>query len=152
MNNQAKTIVLSILGGLVLGLLLGFIPEHLSNSSQKEQIGTLGQDKVGLQKHLDQTANKLSLSNFAVRAGVMSAQAEANNYSLSSSTASGLFTGLRQYVDNGPSGSAKQQMEEVLAARDRTIAGLAQANPAVKPLLQQIFLRLEETSASVNQQ
>ena len=152
MDSRTKAITFSALGGLVVGLLLGFIPEHLSNSNQQDRIATLNQDKSGMQTRLNQNENDLVLSNFAVRAGVVSSQAEANNYSVSSASASSLFTDLRKYIDSGASGPAKQPIEEVLSARDRTIAGLAQANPAVKPLLQQVFMKLENVSAGADKE
>lgn len=82
----------------------------------------------------------------------MSAQAESNSYSIAGSTASSLFTALRGYVDTTADVQSKPQIIEVLAARDRTIAGLAQADPGSKALLQQIFAKLQAISASASGQ
>lgn len=137
-----------VLGGLVVGLLLGFIPEYIHSSSQQKQITTLGEDKSTLQTQLDRAEHSLMLSRFAVRAGVVSAQANVNNYSVAAEASSSLFTDIRKYIDNASNGEGKPQIEEVLGARDRTISGLAQANSDVKPLLQQEFLQLESVATS----
>lgn len=151
MQNSYKTIAISAFGGLILGLLLGFLPEHSANSKLQDQNASLTQDKTGVQQQLDVTRQRLQLSSFAVRSAEVSSQAQSNNFSVASATASGLFTDLRQYVDTNPESETTQQMKEVLSARDRVIAGLAQANPAVKPLLQQMFVKLENVSSVANQ-
>ena len=151
MDSRTKAISFSALAGLVVGLLLGFLPEHLRNSNQQDRIATLTQETSSIQLRLNQNENELALSKFTVRAGLVSSQAEANNYSVASASASSLFTDLRNYVNSASSGPAKQQIEEVLTARDQTIAGLAQANPAVRPVLQQIFMKLENVSTSASQ-
>ena len=150
MQNTIKTVAISTLGGLVLGLLLGFVPEHSANSKLQDQIASITQSKSDVQNQLNLSQARLQLSSFAVRAADVSSQAEANNYSVASTGASSLFTDLRKYVDQSPNGQVKQQLQEVLSARDRTIAGLAQADPAVKTLLQQVFMKLESASASAN--
>lgn len=151
MQNSLKAVAFSAFGGLILGLLLGFLPEHSANSKLQDQNASLTQDKAGVQNQLNLTRQRLQLSSFAVRSAEVSSQAQSNNFSVASSTASGLFTDLRQYVDANPESDSTQQVKEVLSARDRVIAGLAQANPAVKPLLQQIFSKLENVSEAANQ-
>lgn len=150
MQASIKTAAFSALGGLVLGLLLGFLPEHSTNSKLQDQMVSLAQSKTDTQSQLNLTQTKLQLSSFAVRAAEISSQAGANNYSVASTGASSLFTDLRKYVDQSPDNGTKQQMQEVLGVRDRTIAGLAHANPAVKTLLQQVFSKLESISVAAN--
>lgn len=146
MKSQTNTLVVAVLGSLVVGLLLGFIPEYVHSSSQQERITALEKDKSDAQTQLNRAQNSLTLSRFAVRAGVVSAQANMSNYSVASGASSSLFTDLRKYIDSASRGEAKPQIEQVLGARDRTISGLAQANPDVKPLLQQEFLQLESVA------
>ena len=151
MQSSMKTIAISAFGGLVVGLLLGFLPEHSTNSKLQDQNASITQAKSGTQDKLKLTQKRLQLSSLAVRSAEVSSQAQSNNYSVASASASGLFTDLRKYVDASPGNQTSQQMTEILSARDRVISGLAQANPAVKPLLQQIFTRLEEVSTAANQ-
>ena len=151
MQSSTKSVTLAALIGLVVGLLLGFIPAHLSNSSLQDQNASTLKQKQETQEQLNVARNRLILSNFAVRAGLIEAQADATNYSLAGSSASSLFTDLRKYVDGTANTSIKGQIVEVLAARDQTIGELAQANPAVKQLLQEIFAKLQAISASADQ-
>lgn len=150
MQSSTKTVAISAFAGLVVGLLVGFLPMNSTNTDLQEQNSSLTQSKANLQGQLNVSQNRLHLSSFAVHAGEIAAQANSNNYSVASSSASGLFTDLRTYVDSGSDSVSKQGLREVLARRDETIAGLAQANPAVKPLLQQIFSKLQSVSVAAN--
>lgn len=150
MQSSTKTIAISAFGGLVVGLLLGFLPEHSTNSKLQDQNASLAQGKTGVEGQLNRAQQRLQLSNFAVLSAEVSSQAQSNNYSVASASASALFTDLRKYVDASPDNPSTQQMREVLNARDRVISGLAQANPAVKPLLQQVFTKLESVSVAAN--
>ena len=150
MQGSWKSLGLAALAGLIIGLLVGFLPTHSSNTKFAEQSSTLTQQNNSLQSQLNAERNRLALSNFAVQAGVITAQAEANNYSQAGSSASALFTDLRRYVDGTTDDQTKQQVTEVLGARDRAIAGLAQADPGTKALLQQIFAKLQGLSDFAN--
>ena len=151
MQSSWKPLGLAALAGLIIGLLVGFLPTHASNTRLEEQNVSLTQQSSSLRSQLSAERNRLTLSNFAVQAGVITAQAEAKNYSQAGSSASALFTGLRRYIDGATDDPAKQQVAEVLAVRDRTIAGLAQADPGTSALLQQIFYKLQGVSDAANQ-
>lgn len=151
MTFTRNTLVVSTLIALVVGLLVGFIPEHLANSSLEQQIATLTAGKSSLQGNLNQTMNQLALSNFAVRSAILLADADRNDYSVASNDASSLFTDLRKYVDQSGDQSAAGQLSQVLTVRDRTIAGLAKADPGTKLLLLQIFLKTQSVSSQAMQ-
>ena len=140
MPSTLKVGAISAAVGLVLGLVLGFVPEHSKLSSMSES-------SAATESRLSEAQTKLTLSSFAVRAASLEEQAEVNNFSIASGTASSLFTDLRQYTDQTQDQSVKSQLEQVLSARDHVITGLAQADPAVKGQLQQIFLRLQKLTA-----
>ena len=145
-----KSLGLAALAGLVVGLIAGFLPAHSNNTRLKEQISSLTQQRDDLEHDLNTERNRLVLSNFAVRASTITAEATANDYSVAGTSASALFTDLRRYVDGTSDAQAKEPISQVLAARDHVIAGLAQADPAIKPLLQQIATTLQTVSASAN--
>ena len=147
MNSSYRNIGIAALVALVIGFCIGFIPEHTKSSNQQEQIATLTQGKAGVEGQLGQIRNDLALSGFAIQSALVYADAEKNNYSVASGGASNLFTDLRKYADQNQ-GTEMQQLTEVLSARDRTIAGLAKADPAVKPLLQDIFRKLQALQAN----
>lgn len=151
MQRSIKIIAISAFAGLVVGLLLGFLPEHSVDSRLQNENASLAQAKSSVQEQLNLTQKRLQLSSLAVRAAELSSQAQSNNYSVASASASDLFTDLRKYVDASPDNSTAQPIKEILNSRDRVISGLAQANPAVKPVLQQIFTKLESISMAQNQ-
>ena len=151
MNSSTKTIGISAATGLVIGLLVGYIPAHMSSTKLEGQNSALQQQLGDAQGNARTEQQRLMLSGFAVHAGILMIQAERNNYSVAAGSASGLFTELRNYVDHTPDAQTRQPISDVLAVRDRTIAGLAQANPAVKPLLQQLFEKLADVSAAASQ-
>ena len=150
MQSSPKSLGIAALVGLAIGLVVGFLPPHFNNNKLEAQNVSAAQQKNASQGELNIERNRLTLSHFAVQAGLTSAQAEANNYSVAGSSASALFSELRRYIDNGTDGQTKQQLSEVLAARDRTIAGLAQANPGTKTLLREIFFKLQSVSDAAN--
>ena len=151
MQRSTKTVAIGAFCGLIVGLLLGFLPEHSINSKLQDQNASLIESKSGIQGQLNHTQQRLQLSDLAIRSAEVSSQAQSSNYSLASANASALFTDLRKYVDATPENQITLQMKEVLSVRDRVISGLAQANPAVKPLLQQVFTKLENVSVAANQ-
>jgi len=103
-----------------------------------------------LQRNLNQAKSQLALTNFAVRAVTMLADADRNDYSVASSDASSLVTDLRKSTDQSGD-QAAAQLSQVLAVRDRTITGLAKADPGTKQLLLQIFLKTQSVSSQAMQ-
>ncbi len=151
MNGSKKALALTALAALIIGLLVGFIPEHMANSSLEQQIQNLKDGNAGLQGHLNTTQNQLTLSGFAVRSASVLAAADQNNYSVASTGASSLFTDMRNYVDQSGDQAASTQLSQVLAVRDRTVAGLAKADPGVKQILLEIFQKTQSVSANAMQ-
>jgi uncharacterized membrane-anchored protein YhcB (DUF1043 family) len=143
---SAATSVMTAAAILFLGFLIGFIPDHMTNSKLEEQILTLNQGKRDVQEHLGQTQQELMLSGFAVQSALVYTDAEQNNYSDASTKASSLFTGMRTFSDTTQDQPLKHQIDRVLSGRDAIIAGLAKADPVVKGRLQEMFLKVEGIS------
>lgn len=150
MNGKLKAASITGLVCLVIGALLGYLPAHGNFAQSQEQNSALKSKLTDTAASAAKEHDRLVLSNFAVQAAELMNQAAANNYSVASGQASALFTELRKYVDQGADGAVKQNLQEVLGSRDRTIAGLAQANSSVRPLLAQIFEKLSQVSADAN--
>jgi uncharacterized membrane-anchored protein YhcB (DUF1043 family) len=147
MTFTRNTFFVSTLVALIVGLLIGFVPEHMANSSLQKENAKLTGEGSSLQVNLNQTEKQLALSNFSVRAATVPTDADRNDYSIASSDASSLFTDLRQYVDKSGDRAATVQLSQALAVRDRTIAGLAKADPGTKQLLLQLFLKMQSVSS-----
>lgn len=147
MNMNTKQITITGVVCLAVGLLLGFIPEYIAKSNVEQRAMDLTSQGETVQKSLHHTERQLRLNEFALNAAVVSADANSNNYADATKSASSLFTGLRSYVDNDRNDGASQQLQDVLAMRDATIAGLAKADPGVRPMINQIFLKLKSVSS-----
>jgi hypothetical protein len=151
MKLSLRTLLIAALVALILGFLLGFIPEHTRSTRQRQQIAELTSASQTAQAQFDTQHNNLLLSGFAIQAGKAYMDAENNNFSVASVDASALFTALRSYTDQTQDQQVRQHFGEILDNRDRAIAALAKADPAVKPLLQNIFLKLQGIEAQARQ-
>jgi hypothetical protein len=129
-------VAISIGVALILGFLLGFIPEQRKNSTATSERDTAQSQLVTVQKEAD-------LSSFKVRAAMTYIQAEKKNFSNASSSASSFFTDLQAYAAQTSDSGLKQQLESVLSQRDSIISGLAKADPAVTEQLQNLFLKMQ---------
>jgi hypothetical protein len=89
MRFSAKMVAISIGVALILGFLLGFIPEQRKNSTATSERDTAQSQLVTVQKEAD-------LSSFKVRAAMTYIQAEKKNFSNASSSASNFFTACRR--------------------------------------------------------
>lgn len=147
MSSNFKVGAISALCGLIVGLLLGFLPQQAKISGLQGKLQSAEQAKQTADQSVEATQRKLRLSNFAVRSARLSTEAEQNNYSVAADDASALFTDLRQYEQSTDDAQVKSALDQVLGVRDETIAALAKANPAVKGQLQQIFLKLQSLVA-----
>lgn len=146
MNGSKRAVVLTVCAAFLIGLLAGYVPQRVAASTLEKRIQHAESDRNKVQQQLNSTQDQLTLSNFAVRSATVLTQTERNDYSSAASNASSLFTDIRRYVDQAPDQTAKDQLLQVLAARDRTIAGLAKADPGVRVLLAQIFQKTQEIS------
>jgi len=149
MNTNAKRIGFTSLACLIVGFLLGFIPEYIAKSHVEHSVIALASQGETTQKSLHHTERQLHLNEFALQAAVVSADANSSNYADASASASALFTGMRDYVDHASDDQLKQPIEDVLLMRDTIISGLAKADPGVRPALNEIFLKLNELSSMV---
>lgn len=142
MEESVKYGGLGALGGLLIGFVLGFVPEHTANGNLNHEVEQRKEANASVKSSLDRTEGNLDLNLFTVRAAQLYFDAEKNNYSSASTEASSLFTDVRSYVDRSANQSVKDQLKQVLGTRDFTIAALAKADPAVKQQLQSIFEKL----------
>lgn len=142
MKVSAKALFISVLVALIVGLALGFFPQY-------RKAATLTENNKSLQSALGKTQDQLAISSFAARCGSVYVEAVKQNYSIASTNASSLFTGLRKYADQASDQNVKQQLEQILDGRDTIIAGLAKGDPAVAQQLQDLFLKLRSIQDSV---
>ena len=119
------------------GFLIGFVPERIKAS----RATNMNQD---LRHQLDSANKAETVNSFRNRAALLYIETQKNNFSSASQQASALFTDLRQYQSATADASLKQNLEDLLQARDAIIAGLAKADPTVTAQIQKLFLKMQE--------
>jgi hypothetical protein len=142
MTFSGKTMAITVACTLIGGLLLGFMPEHLSLDAAK-------QETQSVQRQLSVVQKEEDISNFTVRSAMLYTSSQKRNYSSASNEASGFFTDLRQYTDALAEGDLKQQLRSALDSRDEIIGGLAKADPSVTEGIQRLFLKMQSIQTSV---
>lgn len=142
MTFSGKTMAITVACALIGGVLLGFVPEHLSFDAAQ-------QDKQSAQHQLSVVQREEDISNFTVRSAMVYTSSNKRNYSNASNEASSFYTDLRQYTDGLPEGDLKQQLGTALGSRDEIIGGLAKADPSVTERIQGLFLKMQSIQTSV---
>lgn len=122
---------------LVAGFLIGFVPERIKASRTIK----MNQD---LRLQLDSVKKAETVNSFRNRAALLYMETEKNNFSNASQQASALFTDLRQYQSETADATLRQNLEDLLKARDGIIAGLAKADRATISQIQKLFLKMQE--------
>lgn len=121
---------------MIMVFLLGYIPSWLKTRSVQEQNSRL--------------EYKLKLAELHGRLGMMSYEANRNNYANAAQFSTAFFSDLRKVADDTESGTLKQKVQPILSRRDEITANLAEPNPGVKEKLAQMyadFFQLMESTA-----
>jgi hypothetical protein len=119
---------------LVLAFLLGYVPSCVSARSVREENARL--------------LRKLKLTELRGQLGMMSYEANRNNYASAAQFSTEFFNGLRQAVGEVDDEAIRKKLEALLARRDEITANLAEANPAVKDKLAQMYAEFYQATVS----
>jgi hypothetical protein len=115
----------------VAGFLVGDLPSRISASNAKEQNTQLEQ-KLGLSEQ------RLRLAELRGQMGIMSYEANRNNYAEVSKFSTEFFNGLRETINDTNDEALKQKLAAIVARRDEITTNIAQADSSVKEKLAQI--------------
>jgi hypothetical protein len=108
---------------------LGFLPQYLLLQTARAEL------QVARQNNL--------LAELRDLAGYMMLETSQKNYGIASGYATRFFELVRQVHDQTTDPKIKQTLAEILAMRDQVTAGLAQGDPAVLTLVQDIFRKVQ---------
>ena len=128
-----------MIGGLVLlllGFLGGFVPQY-------SRVSKTTQENQDLRRQLDAAKKAAAINNFRNRAALLYTEAEKNNFSVASESASKFFTDLRAFASQSPDAPLKQNLEDILSVRDAIIGGLAKADPVATAQIRELFLKMQ---------
>lgn len=126
-------IALVLVGVFIAGFLMGYLPLR----SELEQLQA---QNAKIEEQNASWAQSLKITNLRGAAGLMSYRISHNNYGAVAELSTGFFNGLREAIQNTTDETLRQNLQALLQQRDEIIAGLAQADPAVKETLAQIYV------------
>ena len=130
-----KTVIVGF-GLLLLGFLGGFFPQY-------SRVSKTMQENQELRQQLVATQRSEAVNVFRNRAALLYTEVEMSNFSVASESASKFFTDLRAFANQSAEASFKQNLEDILSARDSIIGGLAKADPAVAAQIRELFLKMQ---------
>jgi hypothetical protein len=124
----------------MIGYLVGYLPLHVSANKVKEQNSQL-QQKLGLTEH------SLGFAKLRGQVGMMSYEANRNNYAEAANFSTAFFNGIRETIRDTKDEALKEQLTAISARRDEITTNLAQADSSVKEKLAQIYADLFKMTA-----
>lgn len=124
----------------VTGYLVGYLPSRMSASKVTEQ-------NSQLQQNLALTEKRLRLAELRGQMGIMSYEANRNNYAEASKFSTEFFNGLRETLNDTNDEVLKQKLSAIVARRDEITTNMAQADSSVKEKLAQMFADLFKMTA-----
>ena len=117
---------LAIRAGLLIAVFsLGYIPSCVSARSAQER-----------NTQLERRLKLVDLHNVL---GMTSYEANRNNFANAAELSTGFFNGLKEMIDTTADAGLKQKLQPISARRDEITTNLAQADPAVKEKLAQMY-------------
>jgi hypothetical protein len=127
---------LAVVAGLViLAFLLGYVPSMISSRATEQQKVEMG--------------HKLKAAELGSQLAMASYEAGRNNYANSAQFSSKFFDGLREVISETKDQALKQKLQVMIERRDEITANLAQADPAVKEKLAEMYAEyFQATEAS----
>ena len=115
---------------LIAVFLLGYVPSCIDARMVRQQ-------NAGMQYHL-------KLANLRGQLGMMSNEANRNNFGRAADLSTEFFDGVRKVLDNPSDERIKAKLQGILSRRDEVTTDLAQANPAVKSKLSDMYADLSQ--------
>lgn len=112
-------------GVALVAFLIGYVPSCVDARSVKEQNARLEQ--------------RAKLADLRAHMGMVSYEANRNNYANAAQFSTEFFNGLKEVIDTSKDAQLKQKLEALMARRDEITTNLAQADPAVKEKVSQMY-------------
>lgn len=110
---------------LVATFLIGYVPSCRSARSAETQRA--------------QAERQLNLARLHSQLGMMSFEVNRNNYSKSAAYSTDFFNNLKNTINGASDAALKERLQAIAARRDEITANLAQAEPAVKEKIGQMY-------------
>ncbi len=139
----------------IAGFLLGFFPPHAKNTDLQTENAqlrrhsdTLNRENAELQQAIRKLQADLKVAQLRDTAGLMSYQANQNNFGAAAELSTSFFNGVSDAIGTTEDHALKENLQKILDQRDVVTSALAQANPVVKEKLAQIYAEFRPASDS----
>lgn len=110
---------------LIVVFLLGYIPSCVSARGAREESARIEQ--------------RLKLSEMLSKLGMAGYEVNRNNYASAAQMSTEFFNSLKELIDITTDDALKQKLQALSVRRDEITTNLAQADPAVKEKLAQMY-------------
>jgi hypothetical protein len=124
-------------GILIVVFMLGYVPSCIDAQAVREQ-----NTKI---------QSQLELSELRAQLGIISYEANRNNYGTAAQLSSEFFDGVSRAVDSTSDPRMREKLQGLLAQRDQITTELAQVNPAVKEKLANMYAELHRAIRELKQ-
>jgi hypothetical protein len=122
----------AVISFFIAGFLIGFFPAHSRVDRLQTENAELRRQNANLQQ-------SLRIAELRGVAGLMNHRVGQNNYGAAAKLSTGFFNGLRQAIATSSDEALRDNLRAMLQQRDEITVSLAQADPAVKQKLEQIY-------------
>jgi hypothetical protein len=109
----------------------------------------MGESNFELQQKLRLAEQKFRLAELRGTLGMMTHETNRNNYAEAAKYSTEFFNGLRKTINETSDQALIQQLESMIGRRDEITTNLAQADPAVKEKLAQMYIDFFQTTATL---
>ncbi len=133
---------------LVAVFLLGYVPSCRSASAIEQQRAQLEQQLSSAATQRGQLEQQLQLARLHSQLGMASFEVNRNNYSQAATYSTSFFDGLGAAINTTSNTAMKDKLQAFIARRDEITAQLAQADPAVKEKIAQMYADFNQLVAA----
>lgn len=119
---------------------MGYLPSRNQARHSQEEKTRLEQKLILTEEKLSLTEKKLKLVELRGQLGLVSHEANRNNYGEAAQRSTEFFNGLQEAFNHTQDETLKQQLQPILTRCDEITANLAKPDPAVKEKLAQLYL------------
>jgi len=130
MNLKMSFIVGTVL--LLAAFLLGFIPQYLKGRALDSQLSAVRQQLILEREHAQ-------MGELGLLCGHVYLESSLSNYGMAGQYSSKFFDEVQAMMSQGPNVTRQSFLQNALAQRDAITAGLAKADPATLPVVQNLF-------------
>ena len=136
-----RTLLITGASLLIVGFLLGFIPQYLTNRSLNGQ-------SAAARAETDSVRAQMRLDELGLLTGRIYLETNLKNYEMASKFSTRFFDGVRAEVSQTSDPARQKLLQTILTKRDTVTGGLAKGDPGTLSAVQELFQSVLELTHS----